>query len=332
MAKVLSKVLAKIPAKVPGRMKKRKRRKSRTIMSTSLFLMTLPAVIWLFLFRYLPMPGVILAFKDWKITRGQGFIGNLISSPWNNFANFRALFVGSSTGLIIRNTLLYNVVFIILGAMLAVGFAICLNEIREKRLAKLYQTLSILPFFMSWVIVSYLLFAVLSPTDGLLNQFIRSLGGEGVRWYSEHEPWPIILVLVAMWKGVGYNSIIYLAAITAIDPTLYDAAIVDGASKWQQIRRITIPLITPIIVVLMILAFGRVFSADFGLFYQVPRNAGALYPTTNVIDTYVFRALLVRGDIGLGVTTGLMQSAIGFILVLSANHLVRRVDPSKSLF
>ena len=311
---------------------RKKKNKSSTIMTTSLFVMTLPTMIWLFLFRYLPMPGMILAFKDFKIFRGKGFIGNFISSPWNNLANFKALFTGSSTEIIIRNTLLYNITFIVLGALLAVILAIILNEIREKRLAKVYQTMAILPFFMSWVIVSYLLFAILSPHDGIANQIIRNMGGEGVRWYSEAERWPLILVLVAMWKGVGYNSIIYLAAITAIDPTLFDVAIVDGATKMRQIRHITLPLIAPIVWVLMILAFGGIFAADFGLFYQVPRNTGALFRTTNVIDTYVYRALLVRGDYGLSAATGFLQSIIGFVLIFSANALTRKIDPSKSLF
>ncbi|MGI9256890.1 MAG: ABC transporter permease [Salinispira sp.] len=315
-----------------SRPKHRKRGGTQTAMTTSLFLMTLPALIWLFLFRYLPMPGMILAFKDFRITAGQGFIGNLITSSWNNFANFRSLFVGSATGTIIRNTLVYNFAFIVLGAFFAVVLAICLNEIRQKKLAKIYQTLSILPFFMSWVVVSYLLYAILSPSNGLLNQIIQALGGEGVRWYSESERWPLILILVSLWKSVGYNSIIYLAALTAINPTFYDAAVVDGASKWQQIRHISVPLIAPIILVLMILAFGRIFFADFGLFYQVPRNTGALYPATNVIDTYVFRALFVRGDLGLGAAIGFLQSLIGFMLVVGANSLVRRIDKSKSLF
>jgi putative aldouronate transport system permease protein len=199
-------------------------------------------------------------------------------------------------------------------------------------MAKIYQTGMFLPHFLSWVIVSYFVFSFLSVDKGVLNQFLTFIGVDPVFWYSEKEYWPYILVFVNLWKGVGYGSVIYLAAIVGIDKSYFEAAMIDGASKWQQIRKITIPMITPIIVIMFILAVGGIFRADFGLFYQVPRDTGALYPVTNVIDTFVYRGLKVTGNIGMSTAAGLYQAVVGFVLVIVTNFIVRKINKEQALF
>jgi putative aldouronate transport system permease protein len=210
--------------------------------------------------------------------------------------------------------------------------AIALSELVNKKLAKIYQTGMFLPYFLSWVVVGYFAFSFLSRDRGLLNQIMGWFGADPVAWYSEPKYWPIILVLVSIWKGVGYNSVVYLAAIMGIDKSLYEAAMIDGASKFQQVRNITIPLLKPLITILTLLAIGKIFYADFGLFYQVPRNSGTLYGVTNVIDTYVYRGLKVTGEIGMSTAAGLYQSVVGFILVMTSNAIVRKYDRDNALF
>ncbi|MCM3654974.1 ABC transporter permease [Metabacillus litoralis] len=294
--------------------------------------MVLPGTVWLLLFAYLPMFGTVIAFKNFRYDPN-GFFASILNSDWVGFENFKFLFTTNDAWIITRNTILYNLVFIVLGLILAVFVAIVLSELANKRLSKIYQTGMLFPHFLSWVVVSYFVFTFLSVDRGLVNNILVWFGVEDpISWYNEAKYWPFIIVLTSMWKGIGYGSIVYLAAIVGIDKNYYEAAMIDGANKWQQIRNITIPMITPLIVILTILNIGRIFSADFGLFYQVPRDSGTLYSVTNVIDTYVYRGLTTMGDISMSTAAGLYQSVVGFTLVMLTNYLVKKVEKEYALF
>ena len=234
---------------------------------------------------------------------------------------------------ITRNTLLYNIVFIIINLILGIAFAIFICDIRSKACKTIYQSAILLPFLMSIVIVSYITFAFFSGDNGMLNKTILPFfGKEAINWYSESKYWPVILVIVNTWKGVGYGCLIYISSISGIDPSFYEAAELDGASKWKQIRYITLPSIMPSVITLTLLNIGRIFYSDFGLFYQVTQNSGQLYDTTNVIDTYVYRALLQSGNIGMASAAGFYQSIVGFACVLLANVVVRKLSPENAMF
>ncbi|GGH80029.1 putative aldouronate transport system permease protein [Pullulanibacillus pueri] len=294
-------------------------------------LMVLPGALWLILFFYVPVTGNIVAFKNFKYSDG-GFFKSLMDSPWVGFDNFKFLFTSNNAYLITRNTVLYNFAFIVLGTIFAVFIAIVLSEIRSRKMKKIYQTSMLFPYFLSWVIISYFVYAFLSPDKGLLNSIIGAFGGENVNWYNEPKYWPFILIFLGIWKGVGYNSIIYFASILGINSTYYEAAMVDGASKWQQIKNVTIPQLVPLISILSILAVGNIFRADFGLFYQIPRNSGALYEVTSVLDTYIYNGLTSTGDIGMTAAAGLYQSVVGCILVVGVNLFMRKFDEESALF
>lgn len=296
-----------------------------------ILLMVLPGAIGFFLFSYLPMGGTLLAFKQYRYN-GEGFISSFFSSEWVGLKNFTFLFGTNDAYIITRNTLLYNLAFIVLGTLAAVTMAILLSEIVNKRLSKLYQTGMFLPHFMSFVIVGFFVYSFLNMDKGLLNSVLNSFGLEEISWYTTPEYWPFILILTNLWKSIGYNSVVYLAAITGFDRSLYEAAMIDGAGKWRQIRSITIPLLKPLIIIMTLLAIGRIFYADFGLFYNVPRNSGALYSVTNVIDTYVYRGLNATGEMGMATAAGFYQSIVGFILVMTSNYTVRKLDKDSSLF
>jgi len=290
-------------------------------------LMMLPGTIWLILLRYIPMGGIIMAFQDYRPNPlNPTLISNIIHSRFVGLANFRFIFATDRAALMIRNTLGYNAVFIILTTILSVGIAICLSELSRKFIAKLYQTMMFFPFFISWVVAGYFVFAFLDPTFGMLS---------GVReWYFDATGWPVILTSAHLWKSLGFNSIVYLAAISGIDQGMYEAAAIDGASKWKQVWSITIPSIKPMIIILFILAVGRIFNADFGLFYQIPRNMGPLQSVTEVIDTYVYRVMTsnIAGATGMATAAGLFQNVIGFICIMATNTLVRKFDNENSLF
>ncbi|QGR00185.1 sugar ABC transporter permease [Paenibacillus psychroresistens] len=289
--------------------------------------MTLPGFVYFLINSYLPMVGIIIAFKNVDFMKG------IWASDWVGLKNFEFLFSTEDAFIITRNTLLYNLSFIVLNLVFAVGIAILLNEIRRKILAKLYQSIILLPYLLSWVIVGYVGYSFLSIEYGFINKWIiEPLGLDSISWYSESKYWPYILPIVNTWKNVGYYSIVYLAAIVGIDQEYYEAAKLDGAGKWQMIRTITIPLIAPIIIIMTLLQVGRIFFADVGLFFQVTLQSGAIMSTTNVLDTYVYRALLQMGDIGMASAAGLYQSIIGFILVLTANYVVSRFSKENSLF
>jgi len=224
----------------------------------------------------------------------------------------------------IRNTIGYNAVWIILTLVISIAFAVMLSEVTRKFMAKTYQTLMFFPYFLSWVVVSYFVFAFLAPNYGVIDRYPN--------WYSDTWGWPVILTIATLWKNVGYSCILYLAAITGIDSQQYEAASIDGASKWQQVWHVTLPNIRPMIIILFILSVGRIFNADFGLFYSVTMDAGALYPVTTVIDTYVYRAMMQMGNIGMATAAGLLQNVLGFILIMITNAIVRKVDNESALF
>jgi len=293
----------------------------------ALTLMVIPTTIVLLLNNYLPMFGVFIAFKNIN------YIDGIFGSPWVGFKNFEFLFSSGSLWRITRNTVGYSLLFMVVNLIMAVGIAVAINEIRNRWLAKSYQTFFIMPFFLSAVIVSYLVYAFLNPEKGFLNQtIVQWLGMDTVFWYSEKEYWPYILTIVNAWRGIGIGAVIYIAAIAGIDPDYYEAAVIDGASKWRQIYHITLPTIRPIIIIITILNMGSIFNSDFGLFYQVPLNSGALYPVTDTVDTYVFRVLRELNDIGMSSAAALVQSVLGFLLVILTNAGVRKLDKDQALF
>ena len=320
----IKKVEAGIQA-VPA--KKVNAKRMRLKRALPLFIMMTPGLVYLLINNYLPMFGLIIAFKDINYAKG------ILGSDWIGFKNFEYLFSTRDAFVITRNTILYNGGFIILNTVVAIAVAIMLNEIKNKLAKSFYQSVILLPFLISMVIVSYLGFAFLSEDVGYLNKTILPmLGLDDISWYNEAQYWPYILTFINMWKGVGFLCVIYLAAIIGIDQEYYEAATLDGANKWHQIIHITIPSIMPVIIMMTVLGIGRIFYSDFGLFYQVPMNSGAIYDTTNVIDTYVYRGLMQLGDIGMSAAAGLYQSLVGFVLVLLSNFLVRRKSKDNALF
>jgi putative aldouronate transport system permease protein len=306
---------------------KRKQRVKSLRTFWPMYVMLLPGVLFLIVNNYIPMFGVLIAFKN--INYADGILG----SPWAGLKNFEYLFKTETAWIITRNTILYNSAFIVLNLVFGVGFAILLNELRSRFLSKLYQSAMFLPFFLSAIVVSYLGFAFLGNEHGYINTVLLPwVGMEPIQWYAEAKYWPFILPLINTWKGIGYFTVIYMAAIVGISDEYYEAAVIDGASKWQQITKITIPLLMPVIIIMTLLQIGKIFYADFGLFYQVPLDAGLLLPTTNVIDTYVYRTFLGTGDIGMSSAAGLYQAVVGFVLVLGSNFIVRKFSKDNALF
>lgn len=289
--------------------------------------MAAPGLLYLIVNNYIPMFGLVIAFKDYNFSKG------IFGSDWNGFKNFEFLFKTEDAFIITRNTILYNAAFIIINTIVAVAVAILLNEIVSRVFSRFYQSVILIPYLMSMVIVSYLVYAFLSIDTGFINKTVLpALGMEPIQWYSEAKVWPFILILVNTWKQYGFLCVIYLSSIVGIDKEYYEAATLDGASKLQQIKCITLPMIKPIVVMMTVLAISRIFYSDFGLFYQVPMNSGSLFDTTNVIDTYVYRGLLQLGDIGMSSAAGMYQAVVGFILVLTTNAIVRKVDSENALF
>lgn len=298
-----------------------------------LLTMVAPVVIWLLLLRYLPMGGIVLAFKNYKVNpRNPSFISNLINSKWVGFKNFEFLFKTDSAWVMIRNTLAYNIVFIILGVIIPVAFAIMMNEITRKFFKKAYQTMMFFPYFLSWVVVSYFLNAFLDAQYGMIPAMQEAAGHARTSWYTTPGPWPFILTFANLWKNVGYSTVLYLAAITGIDTNQYEAAAIDGATKWQQVLHVTIPHLRTMIAILFIMNVGKIFASDFGLFYNVPMQNGALFSVTQTIDTYVYRAYMATGDPGQSSAAGLLQNVLGFVCILTANGIVKKIDSESSLF
>ena len=305
----------------------RKRKKVRWKWMLPFYIMMLPGLLYFLINNYLPMAGIVMAFK--KINYSKGIFG----SDWNGLANFEFLFASGQFGTMVRNTILYNALFIVVGTVLAIGVAILLNEIRSKIANRFYQTIILLPYLMSWVVVSYLAFAFLSNETGFINNSIlESLGVSKINFYQEPKFWPFILLFVNEWKNVGFSLIVYLAAIVGISHDYYEAARVDGATRWQQITRITLPCLKPTVITMFILSVSKMFYSDFGLFFQVPKNSGILYSTTMTIDTYVYNALMKQNNPGMSAAAGFLQAIVGFVLVISANALIRKISREDAIF
>ena len=292
-----------------------------------LYTMMIPGFIYLFINNYLPMAGLVVAFKQYDARKG------IFGSDFIGFQNFKYLFATKDALVITRNTLLYNAAFIVLNTVLSIFIAILLSELFSIGARKLYQSVILLPFLISTVIAGYIVYGFLSADSGFINKSVLPLLGiDDISWYNEPKYWPVVITFVYIWKNVGYNCIIYLSAIIGIDRQYYEAAALEGADKIRQIFSITLPMIKSVTIMLILLAIGRIFYADFGLFYQVPMNSGALFPTTNVIDTYVYRSLIQIGNIGMSSAAGFYQSIVGLVLVSVSNLVIRKVDPESALF
>lgn len=304
----------------------RNKRMAQRKMTLALFSMMLPGFVYLIINNYIPMAGLTIAFKRFDYSKG------IWGSDWCGFSNFTYLFKTQDAVNIIRNTVGYNLVFIVLGNILAVTVAVMLNFLKGKMNKKIYQTVILVPYLISMVVVSYIVFGFLSQENGFLNKFIQALGGEPISWYTQSKYWPFILVIVNLWKNFGYNSILYYATVIGIDSALYEAATVDGANRWKQVWHVTLPGLRGTIITMVLLNIGRMFYTDFGLFYQVPMRSGLISSVTDTIDVFVYKGLTQLNDIGRSSAAGFMQSVLGFLMVLLANFIVRKIDEDNALF
>jgi len=302
------------------------KRSHYTARNVQLFLLASPVLIYLFIFAYLPMGGVIVAFKDYRYDKG------IFGSAWAGFSNFEFFFKSRDAFMVTANTVAYNSVFIVLGTVVAIFVALLMNEVRSKLAIKVYQTTMFFPHFLSWVVVSFITYTFLSPTYGLLNQWVGKLGIEPTNWYFMPSIWPYFIVFVDLWKSMGMAVLINFAVLVGIDRAYYESASIDGASRWQLAWHISLPTLIPVTVILFILKVGHIFNADFGLFYQVTKNSPMLYDKTMVIDTYVFRALMEMNEIGMGAAVGFFQALVGFIIVIGTNAIVRKIRSDSALF
>ena len=295
----------------------------------------LPTTIWYIVFCYAPMFGVVIAFKNYRARPGRSFLWSLIhTSDWVGFENFQFLFKSSYFETMLRNTLVYNTIFIVLGVVIPVALAIMISQLYSKKLAKTCQTMMFLPHFLSWVVIGYFVYAFLATDAGLVNNTAKllNIGNPKHQWYQDVGFWTWFLVFLNVWKTMGYNMVVYMATISGIDSQMYEAALIDGASKWQQTKYITIPTLRPIISIMFIMAVGNIFRSDFGLFYQATRNSGSLTSITQTIDVYVYKALLERPNINLSSAAALLQSVCGCLTIVVANIVVKKIDPEAGLF
>lgn len=291
-----------------------------------LLLMLMPAVLYVIVFNYIPMSGIVLAFKKYQ------YAGGIYGSPWNGLNNFKALLISGKLGQVTRNTLLYNVAFIFLGVICEMGSAILLNELRSKYFKKIAQSFMFLPYFISWVVAGAIMYNIFNYERGVFNHIMNWLGQNSFDLYNKPEAWPPVLIFLKLWKGTGYGSVVYLATITGLDQEMFEAASIDGANAWQRIRYLTIPLLKPTMMIMVLLAIGNIFRGDFGLFYQTVKSSALLQPMTDIIDTYVFRLLIDTGDIGVSAAAGLYQSLLCFITIMVCNKLVKKVNPDYALY
>lgn len=311
--------------------KKKYKRTRWTRDDTELSLLALPTTVWFVLFCFLPMFGVIIAFKNVKIQDGsKGFLYNLFASDWYGVKNFEFLFKSTDLPIIVRNTLGYNILFLVINIVFPVILAILINQLYSKRATKVYQTAMFLPYFMSWLVVSYFVTAFLDSDKGLINHTLMGMGMEPVQWYMKNDIWPYLLIFLNTWKNMGYSMVVYLATITGIDSTFYEAAIIDGATKWQQTKYITLPILKTIIIIMFIMNVGRIFYSDFGLFYQVPKDSSSLFNATMVIDVYLYKALSTA-TVGMASAIAFLQSILGCVTILIANGIVRKIDPESAM-
>lgn len=290
--------------------------------------MTLPAMLLLLAFSYFPMAGIIIAFKDFNLSTG------IFKSSWSQpiYANFEYFFTSSSWIRVTRNTILLNLLFIAVGTVVNVSLAIMFNEIKNVWLKRISQSLTLLPYFISWIVVGVFAYNLLNYEHGMVNETIAGWGLDKVDWYSKPEAWPVLILIISIWKGAGYSCIIYLATLMGIDNTLYESARIDGATRLQQIFYITLPLLRPTIVVLTLLGIGHIMNSDFGMFYALVGDNSQLYPTVDVIDTFVFRSLRGSGDMGMAAAANFYQSVLAFVVLYFCNRIARKYESDAALF
>ncbi len=285
--------------------------------------MALPAFLILFFIMYVPMAGLVMAFKSFDYSKG------IWGSPWNGLENFKFLLTSKATFLsITKNTLFYYFVFTALGTFLNVVLAVAIDQCVFKKASRAMQTIMIIPVFISYAAVQFIVYAFISSDTGILTNTF----GLTTRFYSTPAAWPWILTIVKIWNSVGYGSVLYMSVLAGIDTELYEAAEIDGANRWQKIWHITLPALIPMITVMLLLSVGSIMRSDTGLFYQVTRNSGILYPTTQVIDSYVLNAIFKNSNFGFTAATSFFQSVVGLVMMLLANGLVRKISPENSLF
>lgn len=297
------------------------------------FFLLLPGFVIVFLLNYLPIPGIILAFKKYQFIDRNFFI-NLLKCPWVGFDNFWIFFNDPQFAKALFNTVTYNLFFMVTGTVISLAIALAINEMTNRKIAKLYHSLMLLPYFLSWIVFSYVVFAFLGMENGYINNSILiPLGFDEISWYTEPKYWPVILFIVNTIKGAAYGSILYLSAIVGLDPEYFEMARIYGANKWQQITKITLPLISNVVIILVILNLGNILSADFGMFYNVPLRSKQLRETTQIIDIYIYEMFQDgAADLGKSTAAGLFKSVFGMVMVLSTNYIVRKIDPDKTLF
>ena len=289
-------------------------------------LMLLPATVYVLVFNYWPMTGIVMAFQSYT------FRGGIYGSPWCGLSSFRYLTISGKLWSLTANTLLYNLAFLLVGIVLEVAFAITLNELVGKRVKKIFQSLMFLPYFISWVVVGAIIFSLFNYEKGVVNHVLALFGIDAVDIYNNPDYWPVLLVAIRAWKLTGYGTVIYLAAVTGLDPSMFEAASIDGANVWQRIRHITLPALLPTMMIMFLLGIGNVFRGDFGLFYQTVGTNSNLLPKTDIIDTYVFRSLTSNSDMGMTAAAGLYQSVLCFITITLVNSVVKRVEHDYALY
>ena len=288
--------------------------------------MCVPAIVFFFVFSYMPMPGAYIAFTNFQYNKG------IWASPFVGLQNFQFLFMSGQLGLLLRNTILYNLAFIVLGNVLQLTFAILLNEVQSKRYKKVTQSMMFLPYFISDVLVSLLVYNLLNYDYGFISNLVRALGGEMPKVYQMAGAWPIIIVLVNLWKGTGYGTVVYFAAITGMDSSMLEAAQIDGANGFQRIRYIILPTLKPTVIILFLFAIGGILKGNFGLFYNLVGNNSMLFGTTDIIETYVYRSMMNSFNFSQSSAVGLFQSVVGFFIVIGANAFVKKLDSDYALF
>ncbi len=300
--------------------------------SRELLWMSLPAIIWYVIFCYLPLFGIFFAFKKFTPIPGESLLKNLfVNSPWDGLSNFSFLIKSSEMSRILFNTLFYNVVFLVLGIVIPVILAVFLVELHSRFFSGLVQMVMILPYFLSWVIVGYCLYGFLATDEGQVNHILRMFGASAIQWYQSPGYWRVILILVEIWKTTGYAMVIYVCAITAIDRSLYEGAKLDGATFWQRVRYVTLPMLRPTIATIFILRTGSILASDFGLFYQVPMDSNSLQPVTQTLDVYVYKALMTQANFSYSAAASFLQNVVGCVLLVIANAVIRKLDEDSSL-
>ena len=291
----------------------------------ALLSMLIPSLLLVIIFSYIPMGGIIIAFKKYN------YVAGIFGSPWNGVNNFRFLFVSGKLWTLMKHTFLYNIAFISLGMVAEVGFAIMLNEMQHVAFKKISQSMMFLPHFISWVVVATIMLNIFG-VHGVINNILGMLGSGNFNLYSQTKEWPLVMVLLKLWKSSGYGCVVYLAAIVGINPEIYEAAKIDGANIWQRLFRITLPCLRPTIVIMVLLAIGGIFRGDFGMFYQIVGNNQLLLASSDILDTYVYRSLISGTNMGMTAAASLLQSVLCFITITTVNFVVKKIEPDYSLY